>query len=206
MKSYTFLLFLLLLYSYSKAQSPAFVSGYYVTNANDTVKAQIELPKYIFSNKVFLLKFAEKVELIDTTNKRIVFKVNDIRGFGFFYNDNTYQYVSKDFGKENAFSARTNKFYQVMVLGQKSNLYHRLTTVDTNENILGIMYFLEKPNGINKAIYLYPQTKPEFIRNLLKQFYNDNQEIHQLIDSKFQSKNFTTWHNEIIEIVQASNK
>ncbi|MGY6559794.1 MAG: hypothetical protein ACXIT9_11010 [Nitritalea sp.] len=206
MKSYTFLFILLLLFSYSKAQSPAFVSGYYVTNANDTVKAQIELPKYIFSNKVFLLKFAGKVELIDADNKKKVFKVNDIRGFGFVYDDNTYQYVSKDFGKENAFSARTDRFYQVMVLGQKSNLYHRLTTVDTNENILGIMYFLEKPNSVNKAIYLYPQTKPEFIRDLLKEFYDDNKEIHQLIDDKFQNKNFTAWHNEIIEIVQASNK
>jgi hypothetical protein len=206
MKFYTFIFFLSLLYSYSKAQNPTFVSGYYVTNANDTANAQIKLPKYIFSNKVMLIKFIEKVELIDTTNKRIVFKVNDIKGFGFVYNNNTYQFFSKDFGKENAFSARTNRFYQALVLGQKSNLYHRLTTVDTNENILGIMYFIEKPNGTNAAIYLYSHTKPEFIRNLLKQFYNDNQEIHQLINSKFQSKSLTTWHNEIIEIVQTLNK
>lgn len=206
MKYYIFLIFLILLYRHSNAQNPTVVSGYYVTNVNDTVNAQIKLPKYLFSNKIMLIKFKEKVELIDSTNKRKVFKVNEIKGFGFVYNDNKYQFLSKNFGRENAFSAKTHGFYQALILGQKSNLYHRLTTVDANDNILGIMYFLEKPNGENTAIYLFSHSKPEFIRSLLKQFYKDKQEIHPLIDSKFQSENFIKWQNEIMEIVQTVNK
>lgn len=206
MKYYTFLFFLFILFSYSYAQTPTTVPGYYVTNRNDTVSAQIKLPHYIFSNKAMLIKFIEKVEIVDSTNERMVFRVNDIKGFGFLYNENKYQFLSKDFGRENAFSASTHRFYQAIILGQKSNLYHRLTTVDGNGRILGIMNFLEKPNGTNTAIYLFARTKPEFIKNLLKQFYKDNVEIHPVIDSKFQSKIFETWQNDIIEIVQTVNK
>ncbi len=206
MKYYTFLFFLFILLSYSYAQTPTTVPGYYVTNRNDTVSAQIKLPHYIFSNKAMLIKFIEKVEIVDSTNERMVFRVNDIKGFGFLYNENKYQFLSKDFGRENAFSASTHRFYQAIILGQKSNLYHRLTTVDGNGRILGIMNFLEKPNGTNTAIYLFARTKPEFIKNLLKQFYKDNVEIHPVIDSKFQSKIFETWQNDIIEIVQTVNK
>ena len=206
MKHYTFLFFSLTLFSYVYAQNPTTIPGYYVTNTNDTVNAQIKLPHNIFSNKAMLIKFIEKVTIVDSTNESFVFRVKDIKGFGFLYNENRYQFLSKNFGRENAFSASTHRFYQAIILGQKSNLYHRLTTVDASGRILGIMYFLEKPNGTNTAIYLFAQTKPEFIRNLLKQFYKDNVEVHPLIDSKFQSKRFETWQNDIIEIVQTVNK
>lgn len=193
-------------YNYLNAQTPTIVSGYYLTNTNDTVSAQIKLPKYISSKKVMLIRFIDKVELFDSTNKRTVFRVNDIKGFGFIHNDNEYQFLSKDFGRESAFSASTHRFYQAIVLGQKSNLYHRLTTVDENERILGIMYFLEKSDGTNTALYFFSHAKPEFIRNQLKQFYNDNQEVHFLIDTKFRSKVFEAWQDEVIEIVQAVNR
>ncbi|WP_147203622.1 hypothetical protein [Segetibacter aerophilus] len=206
MKYYSFLFFLLTLFSYAYAQTPTTIPGYYVTNTNDTVNAQIKMPHYIFSNKAMLIKFAEKVTIVDSVKGNMVFKVNDIKGFGFLYNDNRYQFLSKDFGRENAFSASTHRFYQAIILGQKSNLYHRLTTVDPSGRILGITYFLEKSNGTNTAIYLFARIQPEFIRNLLKQFYKDNVVVHTLIDSKFQNKSFETWQNDIIEIVQAVNK
>lgn len=206
MKNSILLFFLFALFSYSNAQTPTTVPGYYVTNRNDTINAQIKLPHYIFSNKTMLIKFIEKVEIIDSTNEKKVFRVNDIKGFGFLYNENKYQFLSKDFGRENAFSASTHRFYQAIILGQISNLYHRLTTVDENGRILGMMYFLEKSDGTNTAIYLFARTKPEFIKNLLKQFYKDNVEVLPLIDSKFQRKTFETWQNDIIEIVQTVNK
>lgn len=206
MKQYILLFLLLTQFSYVYAQNPTTIPGYYVTNTNDTVNAQIKLPHNLFSNKVMLAKLSEKVTIVDSANESRVFRVKDIKGFGFLYNDNKYQFLSKDFGRENAFSASTHKFYQAIILGQKSNLYHRLTTVDASGRILGIIYFLEKPNGTNTAIYLFAQTKADFIRNLLKQFYKDDVEVHPLIDSKFQSKLFETWQNDIIEIVQTVNK
>lgn len=206
MKYYILLFLLLTLFSHSYPQTPTTLPGYYISNINDTVNALIKLPHYSFSNKTNFIKFTEKVEVIDSTNAKMVFRVNDIRGFGFIYNDIKYQFLSKDFGRENAFSASTHRFYQAIFLGQKSNLYHRLTTVNTNGRIIGITYFLEKPNGNNTAIYLFARTKPEFIKNLLKQFYKDNIEIHPLIDRKFQSKNFETWQNDILDIVQTVNK
>ena len=206
MKHFTFLFFLLMLLGNVYAQTPNTIPGYYVSNTNDTVNAQIKLPQYIFSNKAMLVKFTEKVAIVDSTNESRVFRANDIKAFGFLYDENRYQLLSKDFGRENAFSASTHRFYQAIILGQKSNLYHGSTTVDASGRILSIVYFLEKPNGTNTAIYLFPRTKPEFIRNLLKQFYKDNAEIHPLIDSKFQSKIFETWQNDVMEIVQTVNR
>lgn len=206
MKHFTLLFFLITLFNDVFAQTSTTIPGYYITNTNDTVKAQIKLPRNLFSNKVMLVKFMEMVTIVDSTNETRVFRVKDIKGFGFLYNENRYQFVSKDFGRENAFSAGTHRFYQVIILGQKSNLYHRLTTMDASGRILGIMYFLENPNGTNTAIYLFAQTKPEFIRNLIKQFYKYNVEVHPLIDNRFQGKFSESWQNDIIEIVQTVNK
>lgn len=38
----------------------------------------------------------------------------------------------------------------------------------------------------------------------LKEFYKDNLQVQQLIDTKFQSK--TALHNDVKEVVQAVNK
>lgn len=206
MKHFTFLLFSLILFTPAYTQTATTIPGYYVTNTNDTVNAQIKLPQYILSDKAMLTKFVEKVEIVDSTKVSRVFRVNDIQGFGFFYEENMYHFQSKDFGRENAFSASTHRFYQAIILGQKSNLYHGSTTLDAGGGTLGIVYYLEKPKGPNTAIYLFPRTKPEFIRNLLKKVYKDNVEVHPLIDSRFQSKLFETWQNDIIEIVLTVNK
>lgn len=206
MKYYTFLISFFTLFNYAYSQTPTTIPGYYITNTNDTVIAQIKLPHYIFSDSVRLTKFIEKVEIIDSLNRNMVFRVNDIKGFGFLFNENRYTFLSKDFGRENAFSASTHRFYQAIFLGQKTSLYHRLTTVDQSGRKLGIMYFLENADGTNQAIYLFARTKPEFIKSLLKKFYKDNVEAQTLIDSKFQSKFFEAWQNDIMEIVQHINK
>lgn len=205
-KHYNCLIIFFTLFQYSYAQNPTAIPGYYITNTNDTVNAQIKLPHYIFSDSVRLTKFIEKVEIIESANRNMVFRVNDIKGFGFLFNKNRYTFLSKDFGRENAFSASTHRFYQVIFLGQKTSLYHSLTTVDQSGRILGIVYFLEKSDGTSQAIYLFARTKPEFIKSLLKKFYKDNQEAQTLIDSKFQSKFFEAWQNDIMEIVQTINK
>lgn len=206
MKYYIFLISFFTLFNYSYSQTQTTIPGYYITNTNDTVIAQIKLPHYIFSDSVRLIKFIEKVEIIDSLNRNMVFRVNDIKGFGFLFNNNRYIFLSKDFGRENAFSASTHRFYQAIFLGQKTSLYHRLTTLDQSGRKLGIMYFLENADGANQAIYLFARTKPEFIKSLLKKFYKDNLEAQTLIDSKFQSKFFEAWQNDIMEIVQNINK
>lgn len=152
-----------------------------------------------------LVKFNEKVEIIDSSNKRIAYRVNDIKGFGFSYQENKYQFVAKDFGRENAFSASTHRFYQAVYLGPKCNFYHGITNVDGNDRIIGSTYFVEKSTGEKTAIYLFARTKPDFIQTLLKKFFKDDTAIHPLIDSKFKGDIFETWPYDILEIVQAAN-
>jgi hypothetical protein len=56
------------------------------------------------------------------------------------------------------------------------------------------------------AIYLFSQTKPEFIETRLKEFYKDFAEGHPFIDCKFRSKDFETWPGDIAASVETINK
>lgn len=205
MKLFGTLLLLLLSGSACFAQQQPLAAGYYVTNTGDTIRAQIKLPTYVFSNKIMLIKLVEKVNVVGSVNGSQVFKVNDIRGFGFLYEGHLYQFVSKDFGRENAFSASTHKFYQAMVLGPHTNFYHAITTVDGRGNMLGATYFLEKPDGTSLPLYLFGRTRPDFIKNQLKQFFKDSPGVHPLIDGRFESKDLASWPADIKEIVTAVN-
>ncbi|WP_416438645.1 hypothetical protein [Phnomibacter sp. MR] len=199
-------IFLLCWFSAAYAQPASVVSGYYITSSFDTIPAQIQLPQYTLSKKVMLSKLTDKVVIIDSINKSTVFKVHDINGFGFSYNENSYHFLSKNFGRENALSASTHRFYQAIILGPKSNLFHAATNVDGNDRTIGMIYFVEIPNGPSTAIYLFARTKPEFIKNLLKRFFKDYGGVHTIIDNKFEGTIFETWPNDILEIVQRVNE
>lgn len=187
------------------AQLPATVRGYYVTQADDTIDTQIKLPHFTLSKKLMLSKLAEKVEVVDSAGESRVFRVSDIKAFGFSYNENLFRFFAKDFGRENAFSASTHRFYQSIILGPASNLYHGSTKVDGSGRVLGATYFLQQSTGEHTAIYLFPQTKSAFIKTLLKRFYKDRGDLLPLIDGKFSGPIFETWENDIVEIVAAAN-
>lgn len=186
--------FLLTFFGYSFSQTS--VSGFYVTNANDTVSAQIKLPKSIFGS-VDLSKFLLKVEVVDSISGENKFKPDDIAGFGFLLNEEHYRFFSKP-----AITENNLRFLQPVILGQKTSLY-QFQTVDQNGAPLGTFYTFEKADGTYTFLITGIKNLNKY-RDTLKEFYNDNLEVQQFIDTKFQTK--TSIKTDITEIVQAVNK
>jgi hypothetical protein len=194
MKRYILLFFLLTFFGYSFSQTS--VSGFYVTNANDTISAQIKLPKSIFGS-VDLSKFLLKVEVVDSISGENKFKPDDIAGFGFLFNEEHYRFFSKP-----AITENNLRFLQPVILGQKTSLY-QFQTVDQNGATLGTFYTFEKADGTCTFLITGIKNLNKY-RDTLKEFYNDNLEVQQFIDTKFQTK--TSIKTDITEIVQAVNK
>ncbi|WP_166919629.1 hypothetical protein [Flavobacterium poyangense] len=193
MKHYFLLLFLLTGFGYCYSQTT--VPGYYVTNTNDTIKAQIKIPKSVWGSDD-LSKFFNKVEVVDNSNNTKKFKPEDIRSYGFLYNDKQYLFFSKP-----TISINNLKFLQPIIRGQKTSLYY-FDTVNQNGARMGTFYTLEKTDGT--YIFLISATRLSKYRNELKDFYKDNTTVQQLIDTKFQSK--TSIESDLIKIVEAVNK
>jgi hypothetical protein len=188
----SFLLVTFFGYSYSQTT----VSGYYITKTNDTLTAQIQMPKSIFGSVDFS-KFLFKVEAIDSISGDKKFKPVDIKGFGFLYNGETYRFFSQPTISENNL-----RFLQPVILGQKTSLY-QFQTVDQNGAPLGTFYTFEKPDGTYTFLNTGIRSLDTF-RDTLKEFYKDNLDLQQLIDTKFQSR--TSIKSDIVEIVQTANK
>ncbi len=193
MKHYILLFVLLTSFIYSYSQTT--VPGYYVTKTNDTITAQIKIPKSIFG--VDLSKFFFKVEIVDSINGNKKFKPNDIKSFGFLYKEINYIFFSKPTITENNL-----RFLQPFIIGPKTSIYW-FHTVDQNGIPLGTFYTFEKADGTYTFLSTGVLSLSKF-RESLKEFYKDYLEVQQLIDKRFQNK--PSIKHDIIEIVQAVNK
>ena len=179
-------------YSYSQAT----VSGYYITKTNDSITTQIKIPKSIFGTVDFS-KFLFKVEVNDGPDETKKLKPEDIKSFGFMYEEKAYQFFSKPTITENNL-----RFLEPLILGKKTSLY-QFQTVNQNGALLGTFFTFEKSDGT----YLFLNTgigNLEKYRSALKDFYKDNQKLQELIDTKFQLKKNAKI--DITEIIQAANK
>ncbi len=194
MRHYILVFFFLTVFGYSYSQTIA--SGYYVTKTNDTLTVQIKIPKSIFGS-VDLSKFLFKVEVNDSISGAKKFKPEDIIGFGFLYNGEQYSFFSQP-----AITENNLRFLQPVILGQKTSLY-QFHTVDQNGAPLGTFYTFEKADGTYTFLSTGIKSLNNF-RDTLKEFYKDNLELQQLIETKFQTK--TSIKSDIVEIVQAANK
>jgi len=194
MRHYVFAILLLASFGYSYSQTTA--SGYYVTKTNDTIAAQIKIPKSVFGSVDFS-KFLFKVEVIDSVNGIKKFKPEDVSSFGFLFDGEQYRFFSRPTITQNNL-----RFLLPVVLGQKTSLY-QFQTVNQNGAPLGTFYTFEKPDGTYAFLSTGIRNLDTF-RDTLKEFYKDNSEIQQLIDRKFQSR--TSIKGDILEIVRAANK
>lgn len=194
MRHCTLLLLLVTLSSYSYSQT--IVPGYYVTKKNDTLSAQLKMPKSIFGSVDFS-KFALKVEVSDSISGTKKFKPEDIHCFGFIYTGETYSFFSKP-----TITPNNLRFLQPVILGPKTSLY-QFQTVDQNGAPLGTFYTFEKADGTYTFLNTGIRSLDTF-KDTLKEFYKDNLPLQQLIISKFQTR--MSIKNDIVEIVQAANK
>nr|WP_315134518.1 hypothetical protein [uncultured Flavobacterium sp.] len=192
---HSILLFLFLTFmGYSYSQTT--VSGYYVTKTNDTLSAQLKMPKSIFGSVDFS-KFLFKVEVSDSNSETKKFKPEDIKCFWFLYHGENYSFFSKPTITQNNL-----RFLQPVLLGQKTSLYE-FQTVNQNGIPIGTFYTFEKADGTYTFLNTGIRSLDQF-KETLKEFYKDNLELQKLIDSKFQTR--TSLKNDILEIVQTANK
>ena len=110
-----FLLFFLFLSSFCIAYAQSTVPGYYLSNNNDSIVTQIEIPRSLFG--VDLSKLLLKVEIVDSINGNQKFKPKDIKGFGFLYKEKNYIFFSKPTITENNF-----RFLEPFILGTKTSI------------------------------------------------------------------------------------
>lgn len=185
---------MLTLCGYSIAQTTA--PGYYISLSNDSVLTQIKMPKSVFGSVDFS-KFLFKVEAQDSNNDLKKFKPEDIKRFGFIYNGESYRLFSKPIFTEN-----TLRFLQPTVLGKKSSLY-QFQTYDQNGAPLGTFYTLEKNDGTYAFLTTGLKSLDKF-KELLKEFYQENSDILQLIDSRFTERKSV--QADMIELVETANK
>ncbi len=191
---YSFLLFLLLTsFGYSFAQTT--VSGSYVTKTNETISAKIVVPSSIFVAED-LSKLFFKVKIVDSVKGTLTLKPEDINSFEFLLNGKQYQFYAKPFNAKNNL-----RFLQSLVIGPKSSLYWA-QTVNQNGAVVGTFYTFEKADGA--YAFLINTMRLDKFKTELKEFYKDNLQVQQLIDTKFQSK--ASLHNDVKEILQAVNK
>lgn len=194
MRYHFFSILLLTFFGYSYSQTT--VSGYYITKTNDSVTTQIKIPKSIFGTVDFS-KFLFKVEVNDGPDETKKLKPEDIKSFGFIYDEKAYQFFSKPTITENNL-----RFLEPLILGKKTSLY-QFQTVNQNGALLGTFFTFEKSDGT----YLFLNTgirNLEKFKSALKDFYKDNQKLQELIDTKFQLKKNAKI--DITEIIQAANK
>lgn len=194
MRYHFFSILLLTFFGYSYSQTT--VSGYYITKTNDSVTTQIKIPKSIFGTVDFS-KFLFKVEVNDGPDETKKLKPEDIKSFGFIYDEKAYQFFSKPTITENNL-----RFLEPLIIGKKTSVY-QFQTVNQNGALLGTFFTFEKSDGT----YLFLNTgirNLEKFKSALKDFYKDNQKLQELIDTKFQLKKNAKI--DITEIIQAANK
>ena len=194
MRYHFFSILLLTFFGYSYSQTT--VSGYYITKTNDSVTTQIKIPKSIFGT-VYFSKFLFKVEVNDGPDETKKLKPEDIKSFGFIYDEKAYQFFSKPTITENNL-----RFLEPLIIGKKTSLY-QFQTVNQNGALLGTFFTFEKSDGT----YLFLNTgirNLEKFKSALKDFYKDNQKLQELIDTKFQLKKNAKI--DITEIIQTANK
>ena len=194
MRYHFFSILLLTFFGYSYSQTT--VSGYYITKTNDSVTTQIKIPKSIFGTVDFSM-FLFKVEVNDGPDETEKLKPEDIKSFGFIYDEKAYQFFSKPTITENNL-----RFLEPLIIGKKTSLY-QFQTVNQNGALLGTFFTFEKSDGT----YLFLNTgirNLEKFKSALKDFYKDNQKLQELIDTKFQLKKNAKI--DITEIIQAANK
>jgi len=193
MRHYILIFILLVSFSYSYSQTN--VLGYYVTKTNDTITAQIKLPKSVFGSVDFS-KFLFKVEVNDSISGDKKFKPEDIKGFGFIYNGENYKLFSKP-----TITKKNLRFLQPVILGQKTSIY-QFQTVNQNGAPLGTFYTFEKTDGTYAFLNTGIRNLDNF-RETLKTFYSDNLEVQEIIDMKFQTR--MSIKGDIIKIAQTVN-
>ena len=175
MKHYIILYSFLIVFTSSLAQKT--VSGYYITKNNDTIETEIKIRKGVFGQ--ITNDFTKSLQVIDSSNKTLEFTPDDIKGYGFTNEGINYLFISKP--TKNG----SNKFLAPVFIGSKSSLYqYGIFTQGSGGAFSSSQVFYTFEKADNTYLFLRNILNKKF-KSELKEFYKDNFEVQQLIDSKF---------------------
>ena len=179
--------------------------GYYITSANDTIKATIKLSNFTDE---------EGVEIMDNDSTKL-FNPSQIKGYGYNYKGKDFVFVSKPVNKFR------NRFLQPDLQGRRISLYSRhYSTPDGTYYTPGFSagpgmysgtpartvyyYTFEKSNGA----VLFTDTDEKFVnfRQRLINFLSDSPKTKAEIEKRFSSKpSYKKFHKELLEILDGYN-
>ena len=178
----------------SKAQST--ITGYYISQSNDTINVQIKIPK-TFLGIVQLSKFIDEFEVIDSSNAIQTFTPEDVKSYGFYYGGIKYNYYSKPIKNGKL------KFLQPVVIGSKSSIYEYSTVTygSYGMSFVHVYYTFEKQDGTN--LFITNSISINKLKDQLKAYYQDYVAAQQIIEEKFQKR--SEMFNDMKEVVKAVN-
>ncbi|WP_315816177.1 hypothetical protein [Paraflavitalea speifideaquila] len=184
---------LILLFSACYASGQTTAQGYYVTQANDTIAAQIKIKKGILGQQNNDLN--EKVEVMDSIKGIIKYLPEDINAYGFLYKGHKYVFVSKPIKNG------SRRFLAAFYIGTKSSLYYY--GFHNTEGTFGskqVFYTFERPG--NTYLFLKNTVNKQF-KSQVKEFYKDSPAVMEIIDSKL--RYWLDLDKDLVEILQKAN-
>jgi hypothetical protein len=191
-----FFLIFILIFSIAISHSQTTASGYYITQENDTVSTQIKIRKGVFGQTIN--DYIKEVEVVDSINGIKKFVPGDIKGYGFLYDGYRYIFVSKPI-KDGSY-----KFLVPVFMGPKASLYQygiRTSGGGYSFPSQQVFYTFEKPGS--EYLFLRNILNKKF-KSQVKDFFKDNQQVQDLIDTKLQY--WLDLGKDLKEILQAANK
>ncbi len=190
--------------------------GFYVSMDNDSVWVTFKIPKKpinetsdFFGNKIDFSAMREGVEIIDSSGNVKQLMPSDSKGFVFTNNSTVYKLFAKPVNEDHWC------FLRPEVMGKKMRLLYfmiehprgKVTTGafgTTNYSTLEEYYWTFEKHD-RTYLFLRSTMKEKEIARLMKEYFNDNPEIQELIDKKFQPFAFGDLSKRIKSIVEAYN-
>lgn len=185
----------ILMFSITDAHSQKSMPGFYINVENDTIETQIRIRKGVFGQTTN--DFIDEVEVGDSLTGFKKFGPDDIKGYGFISGSNNVFLLSKPIKNG------SKKFLAPFYIGPKSSLYQYGFRSSGGGAIASqqTFYTFEKSDG--SYLYLRDILNKKF-KAELKEFYKDNTEVQQLIDTKL--KYWLDMKKDLMEILIAANK
>jgi len=164
-------LFFILFSATSSLFAKDIVDGYLILSTNDTIKCKIKVP--------VSLEMFNKVSIIDSNGKTLTYKAQnqEINGFGFIYENQKYDYVTKrtdDYGSAS--------FLMTKAVGRNLNLYYSYyfsTPYNGGASYRTDVYLLE--DSQKRIVYVSGGVFSAY-KKKIKNFLKDDPKLLQLFD------------------------
>ncbi len=194
------------------------VEGFYVDLNNDSIPATFKLPKRIpayladqFDGRTDFSLLKEEIEVVNKAGGTQRLTPRDIKGFGFTYNSNAYKLLAKPV------SPYQKKFLTPEVTGKKLKMYqYTIVHPGTAYHWDGFPakggsspwkeYYWTFEKHDRTYLFLNSNMRKKELVKMLKDFFKDDPQMHELVESKFKGFILSGRHELIKSIAEAYNE